>query len=144
MVTMEIWEMNVLTMPLHLAHSGLPPTTTLPLVGLIIILMHLRVLMAVTTSMKFRNDYNAFEWRLCLFPKLEGSIVFIIGSSVSVMRFTCILVVLRLVAFSFFPFGRSCFEQAMDRHSSSASAVPSLDDDFEHHIWNPLLNLLFL
>ena len=31
-----------------------------------------------------------------------------------------------------------------DRHSSSASAVPSLDDGFEHNIWNPLLNLLFL
>ena len=32
----------------------------------------------------------------------------------------------------------------MDRLSSSASTVPSLDDDFEHNIWNPLLNLLFL
>ena len=38
----------------------------------------------------FWNDYNEFEWRLCLFPKLEASIVFIIGSSVSVMHFTCI------------------------------------------------------
>ena len=32
----------------------------------------------------------------------------------------------------------------MDRHSSSASTFPSLDDDFERNIWNPLLNLLFL
>ena len=32
----------------------------------------------------------------------------------------------------------------MDRHSSSACTVPSLDDYFEHNIWNPLLNLLFL
>ena len=48
-------------------------------------------LVAVTTSMKFFwNDYNESEWRLCQFPKLEASIVFIIGSSVSVMHFTCI------------------------------------------------------
>ena len=32
----------------------------------------------------------------------------------------------------------------MDRHSSSASTVPSLDDYFEHNMWNPLLDLLFL
>ena len=32
----------------------------------------------------------------------------------------------------------------MDRYSSSASTVPSLDDDFEHNMWNPLLDLLFL
>ena len=69
MVAVEIWVMDVLTMPLHLAHSGLPPNKTLSLVGIIIILMHLlRVLLAVTTSMKFWNDYNAFDWRLCLFP----------------------------------------------------------------------------
>ena len=32
----------------------------------------------------------------------------------------------------------------MDRLSSSASAVPSIDDYFEHNMWNPLLELLFL
>ena len=32
----------------------------------------------------------------------------------------------------------------MDSLSSSASTVPSLDDYFEHNIWNPLLDLLFL
>ena len=32
----------------------------------------------------------------------------------------------------------------MDRLSSSASTVPSLDDSFEHNMWNPLLDLLFL
>ena len=136
--------MNVPTMPLHLAHLGLHPTTTSSLVGIIIILMQLRVSMAVTTLMRFWNDHNAFGWRLCLFPKLEASIVFIIGSSVSVMRFTRILIVLCSVALSFFPFECCCFEQAMDRHSSSASTVPSLHGDFEHNIWNPLLNLLFL
>ena len=31
----------------------------------------------------------------------------------------------------------------MDRLSSSASTVPSIDDYFEHNIWNPLLELLF-
>ena len=32
----------------------------------------------------------------------------------------------------------------MDRLSSSASTVPSLDDYFEHNMWKPLLDLLFL
>ena len=32
----------------------------------------------------------------------------------------------------------------MDRLSSSASTAPSLDDYFEHNMWNPLLDLLFL
>ena len=31
----------------------------------------------------------------------------------------------------------------MDRLSSSASTVPSIDDYFEHNTWNPLLELLF-
>ena len=39
---------------------------------------------------------------------------------------------------SFFPFGCFFFEQAIDRHSSFASTVPSLDDDLEHNIWNRL------
>ena len=34
--------------------------------------------------------------------------------------------------------------QVMDRLSSSASTVPSLDDYFEHNLWNPLLELIFL
>ena len=32
----------------------------------------------------------------------------------------------------------------MDSLSSSASAVPSLDDYFEHTMWKPLLELLLL
>ena len=32
----------------------------------------------------------------------------------------------------------------MVRLSSSASTVPSLDDYFEHNMWNPLLDLHFL
>ena len=32
----------------------------------------------------------------------------------------------------------------MDRLSSSASTVPSIDDYLEHNMWNPLLELLFL
>ena len=32
----------------------------------------------------------------------------------------------------------------MDRLSSSASTVPSIDDYFEHNMWNPLKELLFL
>ena len=32
----------------------------------------------------------------------------------------------------------------MDRLPSSASTVPSVDDYFEHNMWNPLLELIFL
>ena len=32
----------------------------------------------------------------------------------------------------------------MDRFSSPASTVPSIDDYFEQNMWNPLLELLFL
>ena len=32
----------------------------------------------------------------------------------------------------------------MDGLSPSASTVPSIDDYFEHNMWNPLLELLFL
>ena len=32
----------------------------------------------------------------------------------------------------------------MDRLFSSASTVTSIDDYFEHNMWNPLLELLFL
>ena len=32
----------------------------------------------------------------------------------------------------------------MDRPFSSASTVPSIGDYFEHNVWNPLLELLFL
>ena len=35
-------------------------------------------------------------------------------------------------------------KQVMDRLSSSASAVPSIDDFSEHNMWNPLLEMLFL
>ena len=41
---------------------------------------------------------------LCLFPKLGTRIVFIIGFIVSVLRLTCLLVVLCFVALSLFPF----------------------------------------
>ena len=55
----------------HAAALGtldLPPATTWPLVGFTITLMHLRVLMAVTTSLRSWNDCSTFERMLCLFP----------------------------------------------------------------------------
>ena len=32
----------------------------------------------------------------------------------------------------------------MDRLSSSASTIPSIDDYLEHNVWNPVLEMLFL
>ena len=46
-------------------------------------------------------------------------------------------------ALSFFPLGSCFLNQVMDRLSSSASTVPSIDNNFEHNVWNPLLELLF-
>ena len=43
-----------------------------------------------------------------------------------------------------FPSGFLLPQTVMDRLSSSASTVPSIDDYFEHNMWNPLLELLFL
>ena len=38
-----------------------------------------------------------------------------------------------------------CFlEQVMHRLSSSASTLPSIDDYFEHNMWNPTLEMLFV
>ena len=70
--------------------------------------------------------------------------MFTIGFIVLVVHLTCFLVVC-VFLLSSFPLLGSCFlEQVMDRLSSSASTVPSLDDYFEHNMWNPLLDLLIL
>ena len=65
----------------------------LPLVGFTITLMQLRVLMAVTASLRSRNCYSAFERMLCLFPNKRISIVFTIGFIVPVVLITCLVVV---------------------------------------------------
>ena len=51
------------------------------------------------------------------------------------MCFSCSQVFLSGLLFS---------QQVMDRLSSSASTVPSIDDYSEHNVRNPLLELLFL
>ena len=43
----------------------------------------------------------------------------------------------------FFLSGLLFSQQVMDRLSSSAFTVPSIDDYFEHNVWNLLLELLF-
>ena len=47
-------------------------------------------------------------------------------------------------ALSLFPLGSCFLKQVMHRLSSSASTVPSIDEYFEHNVWNPLLESLFL
>ena len=80
--------MNVLTMPLHLGLVALHKSMTLPPVGFTITLMHLRLLMDVTTSLRSWNDYNAFERMLRRFPKIGVSVVFTIGFIVFVVHLT--------------------------------------------------------
>ena len=87
MVTVVILVISVLTMPL--GPQALPQTVTLPPVGFIITLMHLRALMAVTTSLRSWNDHNAFERMQRLFPKIGVSIVFTIEFVVFVVHLTC-------------------------------------------------------
>ena len=86
--TVEIWVMNVLTMPLHLGPSASPLTTTLPSAGFIITLTHPRVLMAVTSSLRSWNDYNAFEQMQRRFPKIGVGVVFTIGFIVFIVHLT--------------------------------------------------------
>ena len=51
--------------------------------------MHPRVLMAVTTSLRSWNDYNAFEQMQRHFPKIGVSIVLTIGL-IAFVHLTCI------------------------------------------------------
>ena len=90
MVTVEILVTDVLTIPLHSAHSFFLIAITLPPVGFTITLMHLRVLMAVTISLKFWNEYQAFDRMLRLFSTIGVSIVFTIGFVVFVVHLTCL------------------------------------------------------
>ena len=125
-VPVEIWVMDVPTMPLHLGPSALPLTITLPPVGFIITLTHPR--MAVTTSLRSWNDCNAFEQTQRRFPKMGVSFVFTIGVVVFIVHLTrtfgCF--VCSCSQLSSFHLS-SCFpEQVMESFSSSASAVPSL------------------
>ena len=50
--------------------------------------MQLRVLMAVTASLRSWNGYSAFERILCLFLNIGFSIVFTIGFIVLFVLFT--------------------------------------------------------
>ena len=102
-------------------------------------------LMAVTKPMRSWNDYNAFERMQRHFPKIGVSIVFTIEFVVFVVQVTCIsgsFCVVLLSAFSILDY--CVLEQVMNSLSSSATTVPSFDDDFAHNMWNPLLELLFL
>ena len=130
-------------MPLHLAHLGSSPAITSPHAGLVITL---------TPDVCFDGCNNISE----ILERLQhirtnaktshqdsgSALVFLIGSTVSfctsreflVMCFSCSQVFLSGLLLS---------QQMMERLSSSACTVPSIDDYFEHNMWNPLLELLF-
>ena len=74
-------------------------------------------------------------------PKIGVSIVFSIEFAMFV-HLTWLMVA-RVCCSQTFPFGFCFFEKVMDSLSSSVSTVPSPDDDFEHNMWNHLLELLF-
>ena len=75
-------------------------------------------------------------------PGQGMAMVFLIRSTVSLCTSrelkSCVSLALRFFSVLLFS------HQVMDRLSSSASTVPSIDDYFEHNMWNPLLELLFL
>ena len=96
---------NVLTMQLHWGPSALPLTTTLPPAGFIITMMHPRVLMAVTTSLRSWNDCIAFEQMQRRFPRIGVSIVFTIGFIVFLVHLTRISVCFVYSCSQPFPFG---------------------------------------
>ena len=118
------WVTNVLTMPLHLAHSDSPLVITLPHAGFKITLTLPCVLMAVTTSVRSWNDCSTFEQMQRRFSKIGVSVVFTIGFIVFLVHLTCIsgrFVYSCSQPFLFeFLFPRT----VMDSLSSSASTVP--------------------
>ena len=69
------------------------------------------------------------------FLKIEVSVGFLIGS-------TCVCAVLVIHSFVFLSL--LFLQRVMDPLSSSVSTAPSIDDYFEHNMWNPLLELFFL
>ena len=70
------------------------------------------------------------------------ALVFLIGSTVFFCAFHVTLWSCVSFGLSLFP-RYSCFsKQVMDRLSSSVSTVPSIDDYFEHNMWDPLWELL--
>ena len=73
---LEIWVMNVLIMPLHLARLGSSLTTTLPHDRFIITLTLLCVSMTVTTLVRSWNDCSTFEQMQHHFLKIEVSVGF--------------------------------------------------------------------
>ena len=80
------------------------------------------------------------------FPKIGVSVVFTIGFVVFVVHLTrtfgCF--VCSCSQPSSFQLDFCFLEQVMESLSSSATTIPSFDDDFAHNMWNPLLELLFL
>ena len=87
-VTVEIWMMNVRTMPLHWGPLALPLTLMLPPVGFILTLTLPCVLIALTTSLRSWNDYNAFERMLRRIDKIGVGILFTIGFIVFIVHLT--------------------------------------------------------
>ena len=75
-VTVEIWVMNVLTMPPHLGLSALSLATTLPPAGFIITLTHLLVLMIATTSAEVLEKLRSTRAEAASFPQ-DGSWCFV-------------------------------------------------------------------
>ena len=90
---------DVTTMPLHLAHSDSPPTTTLPPAGFIITLTLPCVLMAVSTSPRPWNDCNALELMQRRYLGTRVSVVFLIGFFVTLTHAFVSLVISALSPF---------------------------------------------
>ena len=101
-VTVEIWVMNVLTMPLHLGYSDLPPATMLPPAGFIITLTLLYVLMVVTISARSWNVCSTLEQMQRHHTKIGVSVVFTIGFIVFLVHLTRIFVSLVILLSAFF------------------------------------------
>ena len=85
MVTVEIWVMNVLTMPPYLGHSAL---SLLPPAGFVIILTLPYILMVVTISARSWHVCSTLEQMQRHFTKIEVSVVLTIEIIVSLVHLT--------------------------------------------------------
>ena len=137
--------MNVLTMPPQLGRSALSLATTNVATRSIRIDFDASVcfLMAVTTSSRSWNDCSTFEQMQRHFLKIGVSVVFF-GSTVLCVHLAWLIVVcvFLLSAFPFWVLAPSIAWWTVVLHP--LSTVPSIDDYFEHNVWHPVLEMLFL
>ena len=139
-VTQGTWAMTVLIMLQHLVHLALSLATTLPPAGFVIILTHLNVVVAATTSARFWKDCSTLGQKQRRYLKMGVSAVFSIGFCVFL---TCVFVSSVILLSASSRASTSLFRTSNGK-ALLRLILPSFGEYFAQNMWNPLLELLFL